>query len=146
MEIVPSFGTPIAPHPELEKSMRKIPIRNTYQHRGPAYQCREERHEAVRTFAARQADSRTVEVQEKVINDTENAVEADASQVQTNTAAEKAKIYMNDDQTDLKDAEKANNFHCHICDFRSIWEKGLSTHMSRKHANIEQLCESNSII
>ena len=77
------------------------------KHRWPDYQCREERHEAARTFAARQADSRTVEVQEKVINDTENAVEADASQVQTNTAAEQAKIYMNDDQTDLKAAEKA---------------------------------------
>ena len=43
------------------------------------------------------------------------------------------------------DAEEADdNFHCDICDFKSNWANGLRTHMTRKHASIEQLDGSDS--
>ena len=41
-------------------------------------------------------------------------------------------------------AEQAD-FPCHICDFRSTRTNGLSIHMTRKHANIEQLDGSTSV-
>ena len=43
-----------------------------------------------------------------------------------------------------KDSAEQAYFQCNICDFESNWENGLNVHMSRKHANIEQLdgCDS----
>ena len=35
--------------------------------------------------------------------------------------------------------------HLIICDFESNWANGLSVHMSRKHAEIEQLVGGNSV-
>ena len=40
-------------------------------------------------------------------------------------------------------AEKANDFPCVLCDFKSTWANGLEVHMGRKHRNIDQLDGSN---
>ena len=70
----------------------------------------------------------TVEVSDPPSSDVISADEAvDASKDQEGAAAEQA------------------DFPCHICDFRSTWANGLSIHMTRKHANIEQLDGSTSV-
>ena len=43
-------------------------------------------------------------------------------------------------------AEKAQNFPCPICDFVSSWANGLQIHMTKKHANIEQVDGNDTVL
>ena len=46
----------------------------------------------------------------------------------------------------VDEAEQAREeFSCPICDFVSNWENGLGIHMTKKHANLEQLDGGSSI-
>ena len=49
----------------------------------------------------------------------------------------------NGKNTSVDQAE--DGFLCEVCDFKSNWANGLAIHLTRKHANIEQLDGSNSI-
>ena len=98
---------------------------------------------------ARRAAERETEAAEQAINKEtdENAEKADAE-----TAAEVVEADIDDatvpsptvevreeNELIINDAEEADdNFHCDICDFKSNWGNGLRTHMTRKHASIEQ--------
>ena len=49
-------------------------------------------------------------------------------------------------EENINKAEQATgDFSCDICDFKSNWEKGLTIHMTRKHAKLDQVDGSTSI-
>jgi hypothetical protein len=42
-------------------------------------------------------------------------------------------------------APAIEDFSCHICDFKSNWGNGLAIHITKKHAQLEQLDRNTSI-
>jgi hypothetical protein len=100
-------------------------------HRGPAYQRRQERRQASKAAEESSRD--------------DNSLPADK--------ASNKSVMEQDDLTDKSEddhisntAEQAEgNFACDICDFKSNWKNGLSVHISRKHAQMEQLDGGNSV-
>ena len=101
------------------------------QHRGPAYQRRQERRKAAgkaadhcvsNDIAAAQADDTS-----------ENAAETAESSETTKDKNNTAELAQND-------------FSCNICDFKSNWANGLQIHMTKMHANIEQVDGNGTVL
>ena len=90
-----------------------------HQHRGPDYQRRQERRKAARASSTADVGNLAAEASKTLATEEsdENLEEIEGQ------PAEQAK-------TDLK---------CLICDFSSNWESGLHIHMTKKHANMEQV-------
>ena len=130
--------------------------RPPHRHRGPAYQRRQEKRKAARDAdeneeRAGQVISPTVEVSDPPPSD----VDADENEELVGQVIPPT-VEVSDPPPSDVDADDASkdqegaaaeqaDFLCHICDFRSTWTNGLSVHMTRKHANIEQLDGSTSV-
>ena len=102
--------------------------------RGPAYRRRQERRKAAWDTAGK-IPSETVEV-----CDSDAAAKAAD---EAKSLAEQAGIREASEE-DGKSVEAKDDFRCPICDFVSNWGNGLQIHMSRKHAQIEQVDGNDS--
>ena len=50
------------------------------------------------------------------------------------------------DSNDISNDQAKTTFPCLMCDFVSNWENGLQIHLTRKHANIEQIDGNTTIV
>ena len=102
------------------------------QRRGPAYQRRQERHQAARAATE--------------VTATEISASDDLPATKASNASDTEEDDKNDKSEDNVSAEQVKEkFSCDFCDFKSNWENGLSVHISRKHKDIEQLDGSDSV-
>ena len=114
--------------------------------RGPSYRRRQERRQAVRAAADSDSASSTEQVGDespKEVNSVD-AVEAnaeknsdDTNEIDPNLPEKTVENSVND--TCKNSADQVESFKCEICDFESNWKNGLKVHVSRRHADIEQL-------
>ena len=120
----------------------EIPAKQSYQPRnGPARQRRRDRRAAARAEAVDTEAAADAATEDEAAAQVEKAVEARAATAPDVTIGNKFKDAV--EATDLEAAtafEPAEiDFSCHICDFSSNWESGMHIHMTKKHANIEQV-------
>ena len=117
---------------------------------------RRERRAEARLLVAEEADkvdkSTATDIAEEVIS-VENPVEAEVGDATANLAprkvidnvTEKCDMQIGEVVDELcsnkvNEAEGASEiFGCYLCDFKSNWKNGLTIHLTRKHAEIEQL-------
>ena len=127
----------------------EIPAKQSYQPRNiPARQRRRDRRAAARAEAVDTEAAADAATEDVAAAQVEKDVEARAAIASDVTIGNKFKDAV--EATDLEAGtafepademtkEAEIDFSCHICDFSSNWESGLHIHMTKKHANIEQV-------
>ena len=116
------------------------PLHNPSRQRGPSYRRRQERCQAVRASVASDSASPTEKVSDEYPKeDSVAAVEANSEQNIDDTNFSAKKEENGEKDTCANSADQVGGFKCKICDFQSTWKNGLKVHMSRNHADIEQL-------
>ena len=101
------------------------------RHRSPSYFRRQERRRAARQSS--EESDKVVAEQVATVSTEENAVKVTESSEGNAVEA-------------TSDEKVAKELECEICDFKSNRATGLRIHMSRKHANIEQLDGNTSLL
>ena len=107
----------------LRVMLGPIQHQSVQRHRSPSYFRRQERRRAARQSS---------EESDKVV----------AEEVATGSTKENAAVKATEATSNKK---VAKDYECEICDFKSNRRTGLQVHMSRKHANIEQLDGNTSL-
>ena len=97
--------------------------------------------EAVTTSVKKAATEEVVEAFEEEEEEGKKNEEANAE----THVAENHAVKEKSEEENENVAEKADDFLCVLCDFKSSWANGLEVHMGRKHRNIDQLDGSNDV-